>query len=372
MLYKSLFITSLVLFLALTLTQCTLKQETRPVISGTVSNASENYMLLYQIEDMNTRTDEMVDTIFVDGKGQFKYNKPLATAIYALKVTDSKTIQLAIEEGQFLLIEEDSIGHFKITGSVDTDLLMAYEKFRIESLTRLVYTVRNQIKALKSQEAAADKMTALRSLEVKNYAFHLAELAVYIQNNMGTSIAIYPTSIRWNTADFNSYTEVVTAFNKKHPNTVISKKLTTKINILEKTAIGSTVADLVMPSADSVLISLEAIQGKYTIIDFWASWCPPCRSESALLGELYKNYHSQGFEIYGISLDKRKQRWVDALKKDNRVWPNVSTLEGLTSPTAIAFGISALPTNLIIDHQGKIIATNIHGEHLKAFIENLF
>lgn len=372
MLYKSLFTKCLVLFLALTLIQCSSDKEQTPVISGGISNLTENYMILYLIEDISLRNEQLIDTLFVDENGQFNYYKPLPTAIYALKVNESRTIQLAMEEGQHLQIKGDSVANLKITGSIDTDLLFAYEKFRKESLTRLVYTVRNQIKELEKQEEATDKIRELRSLEVENYALHLAELAEYIQTTMGTSIAIYPTSIRWNTAGFKTYQEIVAAFNKKHPHTSLSKKLTAKINILEKTAIGSTVNNMEMPTMEGELISLAEIKGTYTIIDFWASWCPPCRSESALLNDLYKEYHSKGLAIYGISLDTKKQSWENALKKDKRVWTNVSVLQGLDSPAAKEFGVSALPTNLIIDSQGKIIATNIHGEQLKAFIENLF
>lgn len=370
--YKSLFTKCAVLFAALNLIQCSSKKEDVPVISGEISSLSDTYMILYQVNEISAPTAEVIDTLFVDEKGKFKYRKALPTAIYWLKPNNSKAIPLAIEVGQHLYLKGDGIENVEITGSLDTDILIAYEKFRKESLSRLVYTVRNQIKALQTENAAAEEITKLRTLEVENYRLHLDELAQFIQNNMGTSIAIYPTSIRWNTAGFKVYNEIVTAFNAKHPNTAIAKKLTAKINILEKTAVGSTVTNIKMPSLEGLLISLEEIKGTYTIIDFWASWCPPCRSESDLLSKLYKNHHSNGLAIYGISLDSKKQRWADALKKDQRVWPNVSTLEGLDTPTAKEFGVSALPTNLIIDGNGKIIATNIHGEDLKAFIENLF
>jgi thiol-disulfide isomerase/thioredoxin len=361
-----------VLASALTLIQCSSEKEEIPVISGVISGLSDTYMVVYQVADLSSPNQDVVDTIWVNEKGAFKYAKALPTAIYSLKYAEAKNLTLALVEGQYVQINGENIESVTITGSVDTDLLKAYETFRKESLTRLVYTVRNQIKTLLGENEAEEEITKLRSLEVVNYGLHLDELAHYIQQNMGTSIAIYPTSIRWNTAGFETYNEIVTAFKAKHPHSDMAKKLTDKITILGKTAVGNTVANIEMPAVDGKLISLESVKEKYTIIDFWASWCPPCRSESVGLSELYKSYHSKGLAIYGISLDTRKKRWLAALEKDRRVWPNVSTLEGLQTPAAKEFGVSALPTNLIIDENGKIIASNIHGAQLKAFIEDLF
>jgi thiol-disulfide isomerase/thioredoxin len=127
-----------------------------------------------------------------------------------------------------------------------------------------------------------------------------------------------------------------------------------------------------MPSKNGEIIQLNDVKKIYTLIDFWASWCPPCRTESSLLKELYSTYNINGFKIYGISLDSKKQRWLDALEKDQRVWTNVSTVQGFKTPVAQEFGITALPTNFIIDSEGKIIASNIHGEHLKKLVDELF
>jgi thiol-disulfide isomerase/thioredoxin len=236
----------------------------------------------------------------------------------------------------------------------------------------LVKSVRNQIKEAQ-KTASENEIAELRELEVENYKKHINELTNFIKDKMGTSIAIYPTSIRWNAEEnLLFYKELTTSFEEKYPYIEITKKLKQRVQLLEKTSIGSIISNIKMTDANGTIIELDSVRKKYTLIDFWASWCPPCRTESKLLNELYDNYNSKGFEIYGISLDSKSESWLKAIEKDLRIWPNVSSIEGLKTPISIEFGITALPTNFLIDETGKIIATNIHGKQLKTKIEMLF
>ena len=190
---------------------------------------------------------------------------------------------------------------------------------------------------------------------------------------MGTSIAIYYSSTRWNGHENLPFLkDLVVSFEEKYPNLEITQKLKNKINLLKKTSIGSSISNIEMPNNKNEIISLNNLNKKYTLVDFWASWCPPCRTESSLLNKLYSKYQSKGFEIYGISLDSKRNSWLKALEKDHRIWPEVSQLEGFNTPISIEYGITALPSNLLIDATGKIIAVNIHGKTLKEKLGKLF
>lgn len=371
MLKSNLFNTFLLL-ISLAIVSCSTKQENNASISGSILNLEKNYAILSKVESIQQKTTTVVDTILIAENGEFHIKNLQTPNIYNLRFNNKKEIQLALDKGQNIIIKGSHIDSLTITGSTDTELLMAYEKFRKESLNRLVYSVRKEISKLKKEGASEEKIGELRTLEIKNYNKHLAELTEFIQKNMGNSIAIYPTSIRWNGENLAAYKTIVSNFKAAHPTTEMTSKLENRIALLQKTAIGSLVSNIKMPAKDGILIELNQVKGNYTLVDFWASWCPPCRSESNMLSELYATYYSKGFQIYGISLDSKKQRWIDALEKDNRTWPNVSTVEGFKTPVAIAYGITALPTNFIVNAEGKIIASNIHGKELKAFIEGLF
>jgi thiol-disulfide isomerase/thioredoxin len=361
-----------ILVVGLLLISCTNTKEDSFSISGKVLQTKNSYVILATIDDVHKNTISVIDTLAINKKGEFNSVYFLDPAIYTLNFDDEKTVVLAIDKGQHIRLTGNSINNILIKGSEDTDLLNAYEAFRLTSLNTLVKSIRNQIKEAEHVKSEAE-IAELRALEVENYQLHINELTKFIKEKMGTSIAIYPTSLRWSgTENLSFYKDLTTAFEKKYPTLQITSKLKERIQILDKTTIGSTITSIKMKNNTGIFIELDSIKKKYTLIDFWASWCPPCRTESNLLNQMYETYHKHGFEIYGISLDSNKERWEHALIKDRRVWPNVSSLEGFNTPIALEYGISALPTNYLIDESGQIIATNIHGVKLKEKIEMLF
>jgi len=359
------------LFSILFFTNCSKKNEISFSISGKISELKNKFLVLSKVEDIQKKTTIIVDTIWVTKKGEFSSEYFLQPNIYNLRI-GAKTIILAIDKGQNIVIN-GNMDNLTVNGSVDTQLLNEYECFRKESLNRLVFSVRNKIKELKKENNSENKIIKLRELEVENYKKHLDELLNFVKEKMGTSIAIYPTSLRWSGGKNLPFLQLlVNTFEEKYPNLEITKKMKLKLLLLERTSVGSTISNIEMPDVTNKIIQLNNVKGKYTLIDFWASWCPPCRTESVLLNELYSAYNSKGFEIYGISLDSKRDRWIKAIEKDKRIWTEVSTTEGFKTPVSIEYGITALPTNFLIDATGKIIAVNIHGKHLKEKIEELF
>jgi len=372
MIYKNRFYFILSFFLLL-IVGCTAEKQHSFSVSGSVPNLKENFILLSVIDDIQTNKTIVVDTLKVNDKGEFESFYSLDPNIYSLTFDGIKTINLAVDKNQDIIIKGASIEALKISGSVDTDLLNGYETYRKESLDRLVNSVRNDIKTVQEENSNEAKIAELRELEVENYKKHLNELMTFVKDKMGTSIAIYTTSIRWIGGENLPFLrELVVNFEKKYPDLKITEQLKNKLHLLEKTSVGGTVSNIKMPNSSNEIISLNNIQKKYTLIDFWASWCPPCRTESKLLHSLYSAYRTKGFEIYGISLDSKRENWLNAIEKDKRIWTEVSTVEGFKTAVSIEYGITALPTNFLIDASGKIVAVNIHGRELKEKIDTLF
>jgi len=141
--------------------------------------------------------------------------------------------------------------------------------------------------------------------------------------------------------------------------------------------VGAKAPELAYNNTEGKTIKLSSLKGKLVLIDFWASWCRPCRAENPAVVNAYNKYKNKkfkngkkGFTIYGYSLDKDKNRWEAAIKKDNLVWDNhVSDLKGWNAEGALKYGIRSIPSNYLIDGKGNVLAKNLRGAALEAELE---
>ena len=146
-----------------------------------------------------------------------------------------------------------------------------------------------------------------------------------------------------------------------------------RVRIAKYTSIGSEAPDFEMDDVDGTPLKLSDFRGKYVLLDFWASWCLPCRAEHPHMREVYKNYQDKGFEIFAVSLDQegKKDAWLNAIEKDQITWPQVSDLKFFNSKAALLYGIRAIPQNFLLDKEGRIIAKNLRGQALENFLKKI-
>ncbi|NML22483.1 AhpC/TSA family protein [Pseudoflavitalea sp. G-6-1-2] len=152
------------------------------------------------------------------------------------------------------------------------------------------------------------------------------------------------------------------------------KQLAAEIESAKLTAIGAIAPEFTQNNVDGQPVSLSAYRGKYLLLDFWASWCGPCRAENPNLVKLYETYEHKGFTILGVSLDRpgKHDAWVEAIKADKLVWTQVSDLQFWNNAVAKQYGVKFIPQNLLLDPTGKIIAKNLRGKELAAKLQELF
>lgn len=129
--------------------------------------------------------------------------------------------------------------------------------------------------------------------------------------------------------------------------------------------VGSEAPDFTQNSPEGKPISLSSLRGKVVLIDFWASWCRPCRMENPNVLRVYNKYHNKGFEILGVSLDKTKEAWTGAIKQDGLPWKHVSDLQFWNNAVAQQYGVSAIPYTVLVDREGKVLAKNLRGPALE-------
>ena len=356
---------------------CSAQTNNQSSLSGEIKNLSKGLIRLNLEEDINRKISKTIAEIPVNENDRFKFEGDLSPHIYTLKISEKKTVTLAIDKGQQIVISGDAAdaNSLTVTGSDDTAKFESYEKFRKESLNRLVLSVRDQIKELKGKNTPENdpKMIELAKLEIVNYNKHKDELIEFIKKEMGTSIAVYATSIRWDgEKNLPFLNDLAKQFEISHPKLDITQKIKEKIGILTANSIGGKITEIKMPDQNGVIIPLSAINAEYILIDFWGSWCAPCRRESGELAELYQKFKPKGFEIYGVGLESKKEAWLKAIEQDKRIWANVSTFEEFETPATFDYGVTSLPANFLVDENGKVIAKNLHGNDLRVAVEKLF
>jgi len=136
--------------------------------------------------------------------------------------------------------------------------------------------------------------------------------------------------------------------------------------------IGGDAPDFGQATPDGKLLKLSDLRGKVVLIDFWASWCGPCRRENPNVVKLYNAYKDKGFEILGVSLDRDRQRWLEAIAQDELTWPHVSDLQQWSNSAAQLYGVNSIPHTVLVDRQGKIIARNLRGDALAQKLAEIF
>ncbi len=323
----------------------------------------------------------------VDGKYSFtgSIGDPLMATLRAKYKEDpnAKTIratsynrdikQLFIENSKISIVSTDSFSNTAIKGSaahaefVQWDDLMKPENKISGDLNKLYneyYKNKNQ-QGMDSLDAEFDKLTEIKNIKNKKY----------LEEHPSSPIAMF-VFMQFAGYDINAdvVEPVFLALADKWRNGPAGKEMAERIEVAKKTGIGRMAMDFTQNDTLGNPVSLSSFKGKYVLIDFWASWCGPCRQENPNVVKAFNNYKEKGFTVLGVSLDQpnAKDKWMKAIHDDNLTWTQVSDLKFWKNEVAVQYGIQAIPQNFLIDPQGKIIGKNLRGEALNKKLETLF
>jgi thiol-disulfide isomerase/thioredoxin len=260
-------------------------------------------------------------------------------------------------------------GEFKkavITGSKTQAEKDKYVK-RLEPNSRLQDSLS---KLLSESKDDAEKKALRQNIRSAKDQEEQMEIA-YVQNNPESLISAYTLSVYASTWDREQVTSLYLNLTPEIKNSDYGKDIQTFIRLNKEIKIGGLFADFEQTNINGKKIRLSDFKGKYVLLDFWGSWCPPCREESPNLVKVYKAYKNKGFQILGVAADDNKQNWLNAVKEDGMTWENFCDLKGDKNEATLIYGINAYPTNYLINDKGIIIAKNLRGEMLEKKLAEL-
>ncbi|UGU14739.1 AhpC/TSA family protein [Sinomicrobium kalidii] len=272
--------------------------------------------------------------------------------------------------------EKDSLFRGKITGASVEEVYRSYYENEFQELREMagpVYrlsdsiTQQGKVEMTPEQRAVMDKKWD--ELDKKSASITTDFIRKHT-NSVASALIIQERYITYPNLEMADklYNSLSPEVQESH----YGKQLHASLATMKKTAVGNKAPDFTQPDREGNRVSLSDFRGQYVFLDFWASWCAPCRKENPNVLEAYKKYHEAGLEIVAVSLDDKKDKWEKAIEEDGLTWLHLSDLKGFKNEAAQEYGVQAIPQNFLIDPQGQIIGKNLRGEGLQEKLKEVF
>jgi peroxiredoxin len=344
-------------------------------IKGALSNSGDTKKVLLLKSDT---LGQMVpiDSTFLNENHEF---------VLKGKSTEPEFYQLLIGQRSYLVIAKngDEIkfkaditnpgSNYQLEGSGESTKISEYNKITSEFSKGTGELAEKYSKMITEDANLKDSIIGVFNAKSQELAKpFLKKSYQFIEDNENSLSAFYAANVMMGMDNNASYENKLIAYSKKaqkaFPKNKAVNAFVSQMERAEKVAIGQMAPKITALTPDGKTLSLSDFKGKYVLLDFWASWCGPCRSENPNIVKQYSLFKDKNFTIFSFSLDDKKDQWIDAIKKDKLDWNHVSELKQWDAPTAQLYNITAIPASFIINPEGRIIAKNLRGLKLHDFL----
>ena len=346
---------------------------TETIVKGEISGNRDQPIEINYLAKASMENKGRV-SIDSDGTFQFKIN-PLTAGFYSIALDPKNSFLLYIEPGTITEIKADASSLFDtyslLQATPDSKLLKNY--FSVYSkLANDMNAVNTELKTLGFSADKERSQLIKKSEEIKS-TFNEFKHA-FINENITSPMMIFLVDHLDGNTEMEYLEKIGVSVAKTLPNThyneIVQSAIKQKAQPLAAAPTqlkpGQLAPDIAFPNPKGEIIKLSDLKGKTVLLDFWASWCRPCRAENPNVVKLYNEYKEKGFEIFSFSLDKDAARWTAAIQQDGLIWPyHASDLKGWNTATIPLFGFNSIPFTVLIDKDGKIIETNLRGPALE-------
>jgi len=313
-----------------------------------------------------------VDSTNLSEKGEFKFIRKTPSVDFFRVTMGNHEFMIIAKNGDKIMLESDFADKnlaYKVSGANEVDKLSELNTIR-SNFSKQIEEIQKDFDAKVAAEPQ-NRAAILEEMKPKyeSYVQQLnSNILKFAKDNKGTLASFYAMSTL-NPQEFEAelvkYSDEVKSQIKGNA-TVDS--FVKQMAVLKTVQVGQPAPVFAMNNVDGKPISLSDYKGKYVLLDFWASWCQPCRQENPNIVKVYNQYKNKNFDILGISLDTDKAAWLAAIKADGLTWNHVSELKDFNGNTVRKYQIQAIPSSFLIDPAGNIIAKNLRGNELEAFL----
>ncbi len=339
-------------------------------IKGKVTGGTIKKVILEKIEGQVIE----LDSAEISSNGAFEiYGNADEKAIYRLNFEGKKAIDLVLDNTSAVEVNFDATGPmaaYEIKGSPLS--------LQLKEVNDILYQTFQKVNALQQQYAQSvnDPNIAQIQKKLEQSYFEILNLQVqliqdYVKSHPDFLVKLYALSYLNAEENYNFIDQVFKENALAIDSFKYAQQFYARFSEIKMLNIGEIAPDINLPNPKGELISLSSLKGQVVLLDFWASWCGPCRKENPNNVLLYNKYHAKGFTIYGVSLDKNKEAWVKAIMDDGLTWNQVSDLKYWASEAAKLYKVEAIPFTVLLDKEGRIVAKNLRGAELAAKVQQL-
>src|SRR5690606_3065115 len=329
------------------------------VLKGQLKGLSDGEVTLYY----NNKSQSITDTVkAVDDHFEWKSNldEPVRVALNAGK----EHFFFFAEPGQLTLVGiKDSLSTYNLKGS----LMQEHEDLYRASTRNLMQEWDSLYKKIDSVSDEEKAVIERRRVEISQQ--FIVKAHEFVATHPTSPYSLYLINLE------NEYAVIKRLYAQIGPsakNTSAGKSIALRLEKMSRRQIGSLLENFTQPDTAGHPVDFQQFRGQYVLVDFWASWCMPCRAENPNVLKAYQKFKDKGFTVLGISLDEKASNWKKAIKDDDLPWTQLSDLKGWKSDLVNRLGIEFIPSNVLVDPEGKIIATDLRGEMLEEQLKELF
>lgn len=360
---------------AITFTSCSDNANNQVKTDTKITGELENYKGGHVVfERLETQQVVLEDTLQVDEDGSFSYYVDCnAPSFYRIRLGQQNFFN-------FIISPKDQITLTANADNLDATYQVqgSDESARLKELNNRMakfYSAIDSVRKVMQQYQAQGDVMGYQAATQKQYQISTEATNViksFIDEKPGSMASLAAVQNLNPDQDFAYFEKVEAGLKSIAGNSSYYLDLKARVDASRKLAIGADAPDIALENPNGEIVKLSSLRGKVVLIDFWASWCKPCRMENPNVVKMYQKYQPKGFEIFGVSLDKTKDAWVGAIAQDQLTWTHVSDLKFWNSAGAKLYNVTSIPKTFLIDAEGKIIGKDLRGPALEAKLDDVF